>query len=36
MFLDSATLTPLLTRLEAPGRVIRERDSQHERQVNID
>ncbi|MGN5477770.1 MarR family winged helix-turn-helix transcriptional regulator [Cupriavidus basilensis] len=35
LFLDSATLTPLLKRMEAQGLVTRERDSRDERQVNI-
>ena len=35
LFLDSGTLTPLLKRLEAAGRVRRTRDSVDERQVRI-
>jgi len=35
LFLDSATLTPLLKRLEAQGLVKRLRDSEDERQVSI-
>jgi len=35
LFLDSGTLTPLLKRLEAAGRVRRIRDSADERQVRI-
>jgi DNA-binding MarR family transcriptional regulator len=35
LFLDSGTLTPLLKRLEAGGRVRRTRDSVDERQVRI-
>ena len=35
LFLDSGTLTPLLKRLEAAGRVRRVRDSTDERQVRI-
>ena len=35
VFLDSATLTPLLKRLEAAGRVNRSRESTDERQVLI-
>ncbi|MDR7098392.1 DNA-binding MarR family transcriptional regulator [Lysobacter niabensis] len=35
LFLDSATLTPLLKRLEANGLVTRERSAQDERQVVI-
>jgi DNA-binding MarR family transcriptional regulator len=35
LFLDSATLTPLLKRLEAAGLVTRERSAQDERQVVI-
>jgi DNA-binding MarR family transcriptional regulator len=35
MFLDSATLTPLLKRLEAAGRVNRSRDPTDERQELI-
>ena len=35
LFLDSGTLTPLLKRLEAAGRVRRTRDSEDERQVRI-
>lgn len=35
LFLDSATLTPLLKRLEASGLVSRERSTQDERQVII-
>lgn len=35
LFLDSATLTPLLKRLEASGRVIRQRSRDDERQVVI-
>lgn len=35
LFLDSGTLTPLLKRLEAAGRVQRKRDRADERQVSI-
>ena len=35
LFLDSGTLTPLLKRLEAAGRVRRTRDSADERQVRV-
>lgn len=35
LYLDSATLTPLLKRLEVSGLVVRERSSEDERQVNI-
>lgn len=35
LFLDSGTLTPLLKRLEAAGRVQRKRDRTDERQVSI-
>ncbi|SPK75992.1 Organic hydroperoxide resistance transcriptional regulator (plasmid) [Cupriavidus taiwanensis] len=35
LFLDSATLTPLLKRMEMQGLVNRERSSKDERQVNI-
>ena len=35
LFLDSATLTPLLKRLEANGLVIRRRSAQDERQVVV-
>ncbi len=35
LFLDSGTLTPLLKRLEASGRVRRARDRVDERQVSI-
>lgn len=35
LFLDSATLTPLLQRMEAAGLVTRARDTADERQVNI-
>ncbi|AWK85619.1 MarR family winged helix-turn-helix transcriptional regulator [Azospirillum thermophilum] len=35
LFLDSATLTPLLKRLEAAGMVTRERDPEDERRVRI-
>lgn len=35
LYLDSGTLTPLLKRLEAAGRVRRARDRQDERQVSI-
>lgn len=35
LFLDSGTLTPLLKRMESAGLVLRQRDSQDERQVRI-
>jgi DNA-binding MarR family transcriptional regulator len=35
LYLDSGTLTPLLKKLEAKGMILRERDSQDERVVNI-
>lgn len=35
LFLDSATLTPLLKRLEAGGRILRRRDTGDQRQVRI-
>jgi MarR family transcriptional regulator, organic hydroperoxide resistance regulator len=35
LFLESSTLTPLLKRLEAAGKVRRERDPEDERQVRI-
>lgn len=35
LFLDSATLTPLLKRMEAAGWVERRRDTRDERQVNV-
>ena len=35
LFLDSATLTPLLKRLESAGFIIRQRSRQDERQVVI-
>ncbi|NII11914.1 MarR family transcriptional regulator [Oleiagrimonas sp. C23AA] len=35
LFLDSATLTPLLKRLEASGRVRRQRSQEDERQVQV-
>jgi DNA-binding MarR family transcriptional regulator len=35
LFLDSSTLTPLLKRLEAMGRVTRQRDPQDERVVRV-
>jgi DNA-binding MarR family transcriptional regulator len=35
LFLDSATLTPLLKRLEAAGLVARQRSAQDERQVMV-
>lgn len=35
LFLDSATLTPLLQRMEAAGLVSRSRDKADERQVNV-
>ncbi|MBL8548806.1 MAG: MarR family transcriptional regulator [Hyphomonadaceae bacterium] len=35
LYLDSSTLTPLLKRLEAMGRVTRRRDPEDERQVRV-
>lgn len=35
LYLDSGTLTPLLKKLEAKGLILRERDSEDERVVNI-
>lgn len=35
LFLDSATLTPLLKRLEAAGLLLRQRSTQDERQVRV-
>src|ERR1700761_624923 len=35
LYLDSGTLTPLLKRMEAAGLVVRQRDTQDERRVQI-